>query len=130
MSMINCECRASCTGLAVAASLIIGVIAAFLQITDVLAVSAVFLWVFFGIAVGALAIGLATCGGCAASCGTCRSLRTLLVGALGTILVSLILLAIPAALGGVVGAILVGVLVFFFFLLIISAACLVRARCD
>ncbi len=130
MSMIQCECKASCAGFGAIVSLILGVIAAFLQITAVITVTPAFLWVLFGIAVGFLAIGFLTCGGCADSCSSCRSLGAFLIGALGTILLSVVLLGITFAATSVLGAILVGALVFFFFLTVTSAACLIRARCD
>lgn len=123
---MNCQYRISCTGLSAAAGLILGAIAAFLQFTDALAVSAVFLWVFFGIATGLLLLLAVFSGFRWDTCGVCRSLRAVLAGALGTIVLSLVLLAVPAAIGGVLGAVLVGLLVFFFFLMIFSAACLVR----
>ncbi len=130
MSLIQCECKASCAGLGAIVSLILGVIAAFLRITAVITVTPAFLWVLFGIAVGFLAIGLLTCGGCADSCGSCRSLGAFLIGALGTILLSVVLLGVPFAATSVLGAVLVGALIFFFFLTVFSAACLIRARCD
>ncbi len=130
MAFLNCNCRDNCTLLAVIASLIIGVVAAFLQITAVIAVTPVFLWVLFGIAVGFLAIGVATscCNRCEEACRG-SSLSALLTGALGTVLVSVILLAIPFAATSVIGALFAGALLFFFALLLISAACLIRARC-
>ncbi|MBQ8600008.1 MAG: hypothetical protein IJ407_01315 [Clostridia bacterium] len=133
MSYGNCECRANCTGLAVVASLILGIIAAFLQIIGVITVTSVFYWVTFGIAVVYLAVVLATaprafyspaCGG------FCPSLFTLLIGILGTVLFSVILLAVEFSSACVIGAIFIGALLFFFALIITSSACLVRARCS
>ena len=130
MAILNCNCKDNCTLLAVAASLIIGVIAAFLQITGVIALTPAFLWVLFGVAVGFLAIGVATscCNRCEEACRG-SSLSALLTGALGTVLLSVILLGVTFAATSVVGALFTGALLFFFSLLLTSGACLIRARC-
>ena len=130
MAFLNCECRCNCTPLAFVAALIIGVIAAFLQITAVITVTPAFLWVLFGIAVGFLAIGvLSPCNNrCNDSC-SCNALSGLLVGALGTALFAVILLGVTFAATSVVGAIFTGLLLFFFAFLLSSAACLIRSRC-
>jgi len=128
-----CNCKISCNLVAVVAGLVIGIVTAFLQITAVITVTPVFLWVVFGIAVAYLALALATtsCGSCPALCGGgCSSLSFLLVGALGTALLAGVLLAIPFAATSVIGAILLGTLLFFFSLTLISTACLIRARCG
>ncbi|MBQ7935407.1 MAG: hypothetical protein IJ333_03560 [Clostridia bacterium] len=133
MAVFSCECRGSCTGLAVVSSLIIGIITAFLQITGVITVTPAFLWVLLGIAVVYLAVALAAipcrqCSGCYSE--GCASLSALLIGILGTILFSIILLGVAFAATSVIGAIFVGALLFFFFLIVTSTACLVRARCN
>ena len=56
--MCNCNCRYNCLLLSIIASLIIGVITAFLRITAVITVTPAFLWVSLGIAVVYLAINL------------------------------------------------------------------------
>ena len=71
MAIFCCENRASCTGLAVIASAILGVIAAFLRITAVITVTPAFLWVALGVAVVYLAVLLATTG-CNQSARCCR----------------------------------------------------------
>ena len=130
MAFFNCNCRDNCTLLAVVASLIVGIIAAFLQITGVIALTPAFLWVLFGVAVGFLAIGVAF-SGCNRCEEACRgsSLSALLIGALGTVLLSVVLLGVSFAATSVVGALFTGALLFFFALLLTSAACLIRARC-
>lgn len=130
MAFLSCNCKDNCSLLAFFGSLIIGVIAAFLQITAVITLTPAFLWVLFGVAVGFLAIGVATscCNRCEEACRG-SSLSTLLVGALGTVLLSVILLGVTFAATSVVGAIFTGALLFFFALLLSSAACLIRARC-
>ncbi|MBQ7970936.1 MAG: hypothetical protein IJ294_01110 [Clostridia bacterium] len=130
MAFLNCDCRCNCTPLAFVASLIIGVVAAFLQITAVITVTPAFLWVLFGVAVGFLAIGVLSscCNRCGGEC-SCNALSGLLVGALGTVLIAVILLGVTFAATSVVGAIFTGLLLFFFAFLLSSAACLIRARC-
>lgn len=127
--MLTCNCRRNCTLAAVVASLIVGIIAAFLQITAVITVAPVFLWVAFGVAVSFLGILVLTAG---SSCGIrqcgchCVTLRTLLAGILGTILLAAVLLAVGIVATGVINAILVGILVFFLALTLTAAACYVR----
>lgn len=132
MAIFCCENRTSCTGLAVIASAILGVIAAFLRITAVITVTPAFLWVALGIAVVYLAILLGTTG-CnqSARCCRCRSgsLTAVLAGILGTALVSVILLAITFVATSVIGAILVGLLIFFLSLILSATACLVAGCC-
>lgn len=135
MNSLNCDCRCRCTTAAIISSAIIGIIAAFLQITGLIAISTGFLWVVFGIAVlylGVLILSAALARGAEACDCLCPNLRVLLCGILGTILLALILLLIDIASATVIGAILVGLLLFFFALLLTSSACLVRclSRCD
>lgn len=125
----NCNCRCNCTAVAVVASIILGILAAFLQITGAITVAAAFLWVILGIAVvylGVLVIAntLTRCTE-QASC-ACSSLGAILVGIAGSILFSIILLAVGIIATSIVSAILVGLLVFFFFLTILATACYVR----
>ena len=51
MPLCHCNCRCSCTVAALIVSAILGVLAAFLQITGVITATPVFLWVALGIAV-------------------------------------------------------------------------------
>lgn len=130
MAIFRCENRESCVGLAVVVSAVLGVIAALLRITAVITVTPAFLWVALGIAIGYLAILLAKAG----CCPLCRcsngALTALLVGILGTALVSVILLAITFVATSIVGAILVGLLILFFSQIITATACLVAGCCD
>ena len=129
MAVFCCESRRDCVGLAAAASVVLGIIAAFLTITAAITVTPAFLWVTFGVAVGTLAILLAASGCClrVAACGCGGgALSAVLVGALGTILMSVILLAVTFAATSIVGAVAVGLLVLFFSLTLSAAACLIR----
>ena len=128
-----CQCRFNCTSVAAIVSIIIGVIAAFLTLTGNLALGTPLLWVFFGIAVGYLAITLLSTRLCEnderANC-LCPVLTALLTGVLGTILLSLILLLVDVAIASVIGAILSGLLFLFFALTLTTTACLVKCLAD
>ena len=129
MSIVNCGKRRECSGIALIASLIIGIIAAFLQITGVITLTPVFSIVAFGIAIVYLAVTLLAASlsqGATECTGCCTSLNAALIGILGTILFSVILLAITFAATSVIGAIVVGALFFFFSLMITTIACLAK----
>ena len=125
----NCYCRCRCTTAALIVSAVVAVVAALLQISGTITVTPVFLWVAFGIAVGYLAITLLGAGRCgceqAERCG-CSAWNLILAGILGTILLSLILLAVGIVATSVVSAILVGLLAGVFALFLTATACLVR----
>ncbi len=130
MAIFCRENKLSCVGLAVIASVILGVVTALLRITAVITITPAFLWVALGIAIGYLAILLATTGYGRAN--SCRygsgALTAVLAGILGTALISVILLAIPFAATSVIGAILTGLLILFLSLILSATACLV-SRC-
>lgn len=131
--MTFCNCKCSCSIISGIVSLIIGVIAAFLQITGTITVSTTFLWVLAGVAVGYLGILLLVSGThqpCSHCSCSCASLNTLLLGALGSILFAAILLAVGIVATSVISAILVGLLVASFALLISNTACLIRNLFD
>lgn len=127
--MTLCNCKCSCTLVSGILSLILGVIAAFLQITGAITVSDAFLWVLAGTAAGYLAILLlasaiqqqCTRGSC-----ICPALHALLTGILGSIFFAVVLLATGIVATSIVSAILVGLLVAFFALLLSNTACLIR----
>ena len=122
------SCSPGCTVIAVAASLIIGVITAFLRITGAITLTPAFLWVLLGIAVVYLAVVLVSAAVSHDQCcdDLCGIVTGLLAGVLGTILFSIVLLAIEFAVTSVIGAVLAGTLLFFFFLTVTSTACLIR----
>lgn len=131
--MYNCNCRGkySCVDFAVAASIIIGIIAGILRFIGTITVTPAFLWVLFGIAVVYLAVVYfkqdAIC------CCERTPITLLLIGILGTILTSVILLGITFAATSVLGAIITGALLSFFTLTIASTACVIlcgRRLCD
>ncbi len=128
MNRTNCCTNTNeCLIISIAASVVIGIVAAILTITGIVAVTPAFLWVIFGIAVVYLAIVFVT--------STLRrfstppssrsTVATFVAGVLGTILLSVILLAIVFPATSALGAILVGLLLASFSLVITSTACLV-----
>lgn len=128
-----CNCKCNCTAAALIVSTVIGVLTAFLQITGVITVAPVFLWVVFGIAIGYLAVLAVTAAlqrrreqtAC-----TCAGVNGLLAGILGSILLAVVLLAVGIVATSVVSAILVGLLLFFFTLTVTATACYVRTLTD
>ena len=133
MAFINCSCKRDCSLLAVIAALLLGVIAAFLQITATITVTPAFLWVALGIAVVYLGVLLVTAAltrrGSYKPC-VCNTLGVVLTGILGTILFSTVLLAVGIVATSVVSAILVGLLVAFLTLTFAGSACLVLCLAD
>ena len=137
MTNFNCNCNRSgspciCTGLSVIASIIVGLLTGFLTFSATITVGTSFLWVAFGIAVVyllVLALGAAHANGNSKAC-ICYNLPFLIVGILGTILTSLVLLAVGFAATSVIGAIITGLLLLFFTLTITQTACLSACLAD
>lgn len=115
--------------LSLIAAIILGIVAAFAQITGVITVTTVFLWVALGIAVVSLLtllLSSALLRRSPAPTGCCAAVSGLLAGILGTILLAVILQAVGIVATSVVSAILVGLLVFFLTLTFTDAACFIR----
>lgn len=135
MALFNCGCRRDCALLAAVVSVIVGVVAAFLQITAVITLTPAFLWVALGIAVVYLAVLLVSTALARRAenrpC-LCGNLETVLAGILGTILFAVVLLAVGITATSVISAILVGLLAAFVTLIFTGTACLVRclAACE
>ena len=131
MSLFGCNgcCRPGCSSLAVITAAVLGVLAAFLALGGVIALSAALIGVFFGIAVGYLAV-VTVAAALARRQGCCTSLGTVLAGALGTVATAVVLLVLDIAAGSILGAILTGVLVFFFALTLAATACYARCLCE
>ncbi len=133
MTMCNYNCRSRCIITALIASAVLGVVAAFLQITGMITVTPAFLWVALGIAVGyqtILIVANALARGRDRGEDCCGILQGLLAGILGVILVSVILLAVGIVATSVISAILVGILVFFLSLIFTGSACYVKCLAD
>ena len=128
MALCNCCFRCRCPIAAIILSVIAGVVAAFLHITGVFTATAVSVVVALGVAVlylGILLLGRARdaeVSGC-----VCAAGNALLIGIVGSVLLSLILLAAGIVATSIFSAIGVGILVFFFVLMIAAAACLIRS---
>lgn len=136
--MNSCNrCRNNCTTVAVVVSIILGVITAFLRITAVITLTPAFLWVLLGIAVvylfGTLVSSILVKGqgGIGGFC-DCTTLFVLLLSIIGTVILSVVLLAVTFAATSVIGAILTGLLVLFFFQTLLTTACYVLClnRCE
>lgn len=131
-----CNCKIGCPLLAVVASIIIGIITAFLRITAVITVTPAFLWVVLGIAVVYLAVSLIATSALSRAdtnldC-ICPILSTLLAGILGAALLSVVLLGVEFVATSIIGAVITGALLAFLSLILTSTACLVKclARCN
>ena len=132
MTFCSCCCKRDCSLAAVIVSAILGVVAAFLQISGTIAVAPVFLWVVLGIAVvylGVLVVAAAVRRGEQRSC-LCPALSAVLAGILGSVLFSLVLLAVGITATSILSAVLVGLTVAFLALVITGTACLVRCLAD
>ena len=132
-----CNCKVECAFLSVAAAIVVGVVAAIAQYTAIITLTPVFYIVAFGIAVLFLGVLLAltptlyktACIGCNSN------LKLTTIGIVGTIVASIVLLAVGFAATSVLGAIFVGLLAGFFTLLVTSVVCAINCagqcrRCD
>lgn len=122
----NCN-RNECLIIAIASSIVIGIVSAVLRITGIITVTPAFLWVVFGIAVVYLAIAFVTSSlrRFDTPCSARSIVATLIAGILGTVLFSVILLGIAFVATSTVGAVLTGLLLASFSLIITTTACLV-----
>ena len=129
----SCSCGFDCSFLAIAVSVIVGIITTLLTITAVITVTPAFLWVLLGIAVVYLAVTLlASTTFCCCRGRDCigTPLSLILLGILGTILTSIILLGVTFPATSVLGAVISGALLLFFFLFVTSTACLIKCFAD
>ncbi len=129
MTIFNCECKRDCLLFSAIASIIIGIIVAFLRITGVITVTPTLLIVAFGIAVlflVATLIAAALWG--QRICRTCAytTISGVLTGVLGTLLLSVVLLAIPFAATSIIGAIITGALAAFLTYIFTATACTIK----
>lgn len=130
--MFNSNCRGNCVLFSVFLSTIVGIIAAVLRATAVIEVTTPFLWAVFAIAVVYLLtffVVVSANGSTERSC-VRFAIPTLLVGILGTVFTSLILLGIDFVATSIAGAVITGLLLIFFSLIITVTACIVRCLAD
>ena len=127
MNRRNCCSSNECLIIAIASSIVIGIVAGILTITGIITLTPAFLWVVFGIAVVYLAIAfvVSTLRRFDSLCDPQSTVATLIAGILGTILLSVILLGVTFAATSSLGAILAGLLLASFALVITTTACLV-----
>lgn len=134
MTNMSCDCKGSCIGFAVIASVFIGIVVAILQFTCIITLAPVFSWVVLGIAAVTLAIilGITAFGSCQAMRCVRSVFSALITGILGALLTAFIILAVGFA-TGVIGAIFVGLMAAFISLVITTVVCLIRClvrSCD
>ncbi len=134
MRQTSCNCRVECGFLALAAAVIAGVVAAIAQFTAIITLTTAFYIVAFGIAILFLGVLLALLPNLyKTACQGCNSnLRLTTAGILGTIVTSIVLIAVGFAATSVLGAIFVGLLAAFFTLIVTSVVCTVNcaSRCE
>ncbi len=135
MRQTNCNTRVDCAFLSIAAAIIVGIVAAIAQFTAIVTFTTVFYIVAFGVAVLLLAILLALVPVLyRVSCQSCSgfNIKLATAGILGTILTSIILLAVGFAATSGLGAIFVGLLAAFFTLTVTSVVCTINcaANCE
>lgn len=135
MSTCSCHYKSTCIVFALIASIIVGIIASFLQITAAITITPVILWVLFASAVALFAILLLSSVlaiRLGRSCDQCAILDAILAGVLGTILFALILLTTGIVATSILTAILIGLLLFSYTLALTSLACYIRCtlNCD
>lgn len=129
MSLFSCGGSRNCLGLAVVLSVVVGVITALLTVTAIITVTSAFLWVVLGIAVVYLAVLLLSISLSERSvcCQDFHSIvAALLIGILGSALLSVLLLAVSFPATSILGAVIVGALLLLFTLVLTATACLVK----
>lgn len=132
MNICGCRTKCDCTIFAIIASVIVGIVTAFLSFSATLAVPAFVYWIFFGVALVLLAFTLFTAPFVSRRkedfC-LCASLNTFLAGVFGTVLFSLVLLLIDLT-AGILASLLTGLLFGLFTLTVTSVACIVKNIAD
>ena len=118
--------RYNCLDFAVLASIVIGVIAGILRYMAIITLTPAFLWVIFGIATVTLGLLVAIVTLRRLDLCSIPTIFTAIIGILGTILFSIILLGITFAATSVIGAIISGLAVGFFALIITALSCFIK----
>lgn len=132
MSNSYCCCRRDCTTWAIVAAVVAGVLAVFLQVTGVIAISAAALTAALWVGLAALAVLLLAGSANREEDGycLCRSVGAALAGAVGTIVLAIVLLALDLPATGLAFLLLTGLLVAAFTLLLASVVCLIHCVTD
>lgn len=129
MAFFGCSDRWTCPALAVVVSVVVGVVTAFLRITAAITVAPLFIQTVLVTALLYLAVTLlAAALTNRDSCRVCLypALKVQLGGILGSVLASLVLLAVGFPATSIVGAVIIGFLLFFFSLMLTATACVVK----
>ena len=121
-------CRRDCTTWAIVVAVVLGVLAVFLQVTGIFTIGTAALTAALGVALVALAVLLLTMSTASGGDGycLCRSVSAALVGAIATIVLAVVLLALELPATGFAFLVLTGLLVAAFTLLLASVVCLIR----
>lgn len=135
--MSNCGCNTGygCLGISIVASIVVAIITAFLTFSATITLTPAFLWVTLGIATVYLAITYFNSANNTQEIQNdcvCSTLTSIIVGILGTIITSLVLLGITFAATSVIGALISGLLLGFLTLIFTSVSCYIfcRTSCD
>lgn len=122
-----CSNRNDCLIIAVAASILIGIVTAILSATEIITLTPAFLWALLGVAVVYLLVTFVASSLRRFDTPYCaKSLITaFIVGILGTILFSVLLLGLPIATASPAGVIFSGLLLASFALIVTSVSCLI-----
>lgn len=116
-----------CLIIAIASSIVVGIVAGILAATGIITVTPAFLWVVFGIAIGFLALAFIVSS--LRRFDTPYSSRSIiglfLTGIFTTVLFSLVLLGVTFAAASPVAAVLTGLLLTGFLLILTSVGCIV-----
>lgn len=127
MDRQNCNNRNECLIIAIASSVVIGIVSAVLTITGIITVTPAFLWVVFGIAVVYLLTAYIISSLRRYDTPRCSKsiISAFIAGIMGAILISVILLGITFPATSALGAVLVGLLLLSLSLIITTISCLV-----
>ena len=127
MDRQNCNNRNECLIIAIASSVVIGIVSAVLTITGIITVTPAFLWVVFAIAVIYLLTAYIISSLRRYDTPRCSKsiISAFIGGIMGAILISVILLGITFPATSALGAVLVGLLLLSLSLIITTISCLV-----
>lgn len=129
MNICCCKTKCDCTLISVIASVIAGIIAAFLNFSGTIVLPQFVLWIFFGVALGLLALAFAAAPfacRCANKECFCASVTAFLIGVFGAVTAALVLVLVDITAGGLLASLITGLLFGFFALTITSAGCIVK----
>ncbi len=132
MSVNYTDYKSHLVKISVVISIFIGFITAMLKLAEIITFCTVFLWITFGIAVVTFAtlVWIAAFADCDTRHCLNNVLRPLVTGIFGTMLTSVVLLAVTFTETSVAGAIITGLLTAFLTLILTTATCFVKCVAD